>query len=61
MKNYEKLFLVFGMDAAPPAEDGFLATWVWYENVRQKLKKISSGFVSKELVKFLNHRWRICR
>ena len=44
------------MDAAPPAEDGFLATWVWYENVRQKLKKISSGFVSKELVKFLNQR-----
>lgn len=39
------------MEAAPPAEDGFLATWVWYENVRQKLKKISSGFVSKESVK----------
>ena len=34
--KYHVIFQVFGLEKAPPAEDGFLATWVWYENIRQK-------------------------
>ena len=43
---------MFGLEEAPPAEEGFLATWVWYENIRQKLKQMSSSLNKRGIGNF---------
>merc|ERR1712176_111744 len=47
---------VFGLEKAPPAEDGFLATWVWYENIRQKLRAIGQKELPRIKRAPINHR-----
>jgi hypothetical protein len=33
-----RIYLVFELPPAPAAEEGFLATWLWYEEVRKLMQ-----------------------